>query len=596
MSSGASARLACHDYRLTCVAGAQPARATLSLDGAATAATTGLARVLARRRRPSQASADGDCHGAPLLLGAAAPGGPCRAGDSFVAPQCTAADLLPPPPEPPPQASAAGAAPVDVLLATCDNAGHGLFALLERVVNQVLLARRLRMEVYVFVGPVVLAGPGCPLLSQPYFDRRHGDNVWEYFFRQPGAYRRGDRSVGGRPVRSLQVVSPESLYSPAQSAGGFTQAYGPRSRRRLPISPHISPYLPISPHISRPEAYDASPSFDPRARGERRRAAASVLANGSLVRPKLLKHAWRLFAPWRRASSHVLGLRDPQGGQQCRGANGASSQPEAAYLRRVVARYGEWEGGGGELPSRPACAGGRAAGGGVCGGRALFQQGGGMGHAQAACVTCLRLVQKSGSDALLDSLLLSHCDYLLHAASALSEAAIWFAPRLHDASLNLQYTDRLRSQRLPPWAAAVGADDAAPFCDALARGCEVDAAARSARGQPLLRRGQCAACDAWVGRRARRTARASRRVAAGSCAGAGLRPLTEAECVAYARAGGLTHLGSSSEPSEPRGCALWRGATTEFNRAPAGGGAPAPGCETLRGAEGECVCAPPTGS
>jgi len=62
-------------------------------------------------------------------------------------------------------------------------------------------------------------------------------------------------------------------------------------------------------------------------------------------------------------------------------------------LRRVVARYGEWEGGGGELPSRPACAGGRAAGGGVCGGRALFQQGGGMGHAQAACVTCLRLVQ-----------------------------------------------------------------------------------------------------------------------------------------------------------------------------------------------------------
>ena len=238
MSSGASARLACHDYRLTCVAGAQPARATLSIDGAATAATTGLARVLARRRRPSQASADGDCHGAPLLLGAAAPGGPCRAGDSFVAPQCTAADLLPPPPEPPPQASAAGAAPVDVLLATCDNAGHGLFALLERVVNQVLLARRLRMEVYVFVGPVVLAGPGCPLLSQPYFDRRHGDNVWEYFFRQPGAYRRGDRSVGGRPVRSLQVVSPESLYSPAQSAGGFTQVYGPRSRIRVFMYPN----------------------------------------------------------------------------------------------------------------------------------------------------------------------------------------------------------------------------------------------------------------------------------------------------------------------------------------------------------------------
>lgn len=33
-----------------------------------------------------------------------------------------------------------------------------------------------------------------------------------YYFEQPGAYRPGAARVGGRVVRSLQVVSPQSLY------------------------------------------------------------------------------------------------------------------------------------------------------------------------------------------------------------------------------------------------------------------------------------------------------------------------------------------------------------------------------------------------
>ena len=41
---------------------------------------------------------------------------------------------------------------VDVLLVVSDNAGHGLFATVERVINQVLHARALGLEPYVFLG------------------------------------------------------------------------------------------------------------------------------------------------------------------------------------------------------------------------------------------------------------------------------------------------------------------------------------------------------------------------------------------------------------------------------------------------------------
>ena len=46
---------------------------------------------------------------------------------------------------------------VDVLLAVSDNRGHGLFAIVERVVNQVLYARAHGLEPYVFVGQHVFA-------------------------------------------------------------------------------------------------------------------------------------------------------------------------------------------------------------------------------------------------------------------------------------------------------------------------------------------------------------------------------------------------------------------------------------------------------
>ena len=58
-----------------------------------------------------------------------------------------------------------------MLLAVSDNAGHGLFATVERVINQVLYARAKGLEPFVYVGELAFAeGTACEHGPQPYFD------------------------------------------------------------------------------------------------------------------------------------------------------------------------------------------------------------------------------------------------------------------------------------------------------------------------------------------------------------------------------------------------------------------------------------------
>ena len=49
---------------------------------------------------------------------------------------------------------------------------------------------------------------------------------------------------------------------------------------------------------------------------------------------------------------------------------------------------------------------------------------------------------------LLDALLLSRCDWLLHAASGVAEFAIYWNLPLHNRSVHMQYT---RHRQRPPW-------------------------------------------------------------------------------------------------------------------------------------------------
>ena len=55
---------------------------------------------------------------------------------------------------------------------------------------------------------------------------------------------------------------------------------------------------------------------------------------------------------------------------------------------------------------------------------------------------------RKGEEVLLDALLLSRCDFLLHAASGVAEFAIYWSPRLHAKSVHLQYAHR---RQQPLW-------------------------------------------------------------------------------------------------------------------------------------------------
>ena len=524
--------MVCAQYRVTCLAGTDPLRGWLALASNGTAASAPASRLSCRRGDfPS-------CAGAPPLVE-----------------QCEAPPLLP-------QALARRAPPsgraalraADVLLATSDNVGHGLFALVERAANQILLARRLGLEPYVWLGARTFRPlGGCGGGAQPYFDARRGANVWDYFFEQPTAWRPGAPRVGGRRVRSVQVVSPEQLFYGAE--GTYAQTYVGGA------------------------AYDGARML------ARRRAAHAVFANGSLVRPPLLERARRVFARWRARSAHILGAHvrgtdkvvskkvPPEAyfpfidGWLAAHADGlvVVATDEAAYLKRFTKRYGA--------------------------DRIVYAQG---GYETDDPIHDASLLGRSGEEAIIDALLLSQCDFLLKARSALAEFAIWVNLRLHWAHVDLQWEDRFASQPdLPAWAATALRDDATPYCRALAAGCRADAVEAGAHnahvGRPMLRHGQaCARCQPRVLPASRRAAKRARAVADGeSCAGAGLRPLTQPECVALAKRDRLGFIGVQREPSEFPGCVRWRRADVEFNDVPTRDGRAT--C-ALGKQRGECLC------
>ena len=193
---------------------------------------------------------------------------------------------------------------------------------------------------------------------------------------------------------------------------------------------------------------------------------------------------------------------------------------------------------------------------------------------------------------LLDALLLSKCDFLLKTTSAVAEFAIWVNLALHDAHLDLQWEDRFHSQRLPAWATPVGANDAQAYCDALERGCARDGG-RGGGSTPLLQAGQaCARCTPSVRLGDAAAAAGAHAVAAGTvCDGRnGLRLLSLAECVAFARRENVDFLGSQRELAEFPGCIQWNTRLVEFNDHAQQGA----GCN-LQG-KGRCICTSTAGA
>jgi len=370
----------------------------------------------------------------------------CAERSSYVTYQCSRVLLLPPPPErssslwprrSPPRGARASRT-VDVLVSTSDHHGHGLFALVQRVLNQVVLAQKLGLEPYVFLGRHTFVEPqACEYGMQPYFDQERGDNVWEYFFRQPADYRPGATYVRNRRVASLQVTAVEitSRTSPLRVFGD-TSVYDEAKFRH-----------------SRQLAFRLLGRL-----GER------------LVRAEFVRHAKGIFARWRSRSEHILGVH-------ARGSDKivrrkvppeayfplvdayVEAHPDAlvflatedrSYHERFAARYK------GSSPNRSR----------------LLSLTSGYENFDSRYSSH---VGRKGDDVLIDALILAQCDFLLKAASAVAEFAIWVRPALHEKHLDLQMTDAFASQTLPSWLASRGrAAVSREFCASLARGCDLE--------------------------------------------------------------------------------------------------------------------------
>ncbi|KAL1525576.1 hypothetical protein AB1Y20_020430 [Prymnesium parvum] len=422
----------------------------------------------------------------------------CQAGNAFVTFQCSEVLLLPPPR---PAGARIDALPhllrvkcipciggaeekgVHVLIATYDHYGHGLLAIVQRVINQLWLARGLGHEPFVFLGERPFAEPqACEYGSSTYFEASLGSNMWDYWFRQPGDYRLGMRSVRGRRISSLEVAAVGHA-----DRSGPVRAYG-------------------------------SPRYYNRVERQMIRLAAHQfvgVGGAKLVRGSIRRRAHSLFREWRQFSTHVLGIHvrgtdkvvQPKVPPEAyfpfidaylaafKDAAVFVATDDKGYMERIRSRYRALNSTGRLLT---AAAADKA--------RTFSTSRDDVLLAESAAISAY----EKGAGVLVDALLLSQCDFLLKATSAVAEFALWANPSLHHRHLDLQITDRFRSQSLPSWTHFVGMNVvselrnskierrtvAEVFCSALAAGCALE---------PTLtyRQNRCSVCDLEYARAAK---------------------------------------------------------------------------------------------
>ena len=342
-------------------------------------------------------------------------------GDPFARPEWSVLQCASVPLAPPPSPSGAASPTIDVLLVVSDHNNHGLFGQVERVLNQLHLAGSRGLTPFVFLGRKVVASPdSCEIGENQYYDPTAGDNVWEYYFEQVSDYRLGAATLRSRPVRLL-----------------FAAVHDARRHAIMHSGDAVASYFEF-------QRYDENLHT---IRTRIRHMAAGLVRRWVRVRAPLRHAAHALLLPWRKRSSHILGVH-------FRGTDKVThpriplsvfftkiDQYLAAHADALVllctddakdyaafaARYGA------KLVSR------------------------GNGYATRNVVRDPSLPRyRKGAEALIDALLLAHSDFLLKGTSSLSEFAIWYNAHLIEAHLDLQLTGAALSSpaytsRLPTW-------------------------------------------------------------------------------------------------------------------------------------------------
>ncbi|KAL1510774.1 hypothetical protein AB1Y20_007060 [Prymnesium parvum] len=455
---------------------------------------------------------------------------------------CAPSDLTP---LPPPMGAASPR--LNVLLVGSDHNNHGLFAQVERVLNQLLLAENLGLLPHVFLGRKVHALPySCAVGENQYFDHRRGANVWEYFFEPVSEYRTGNASLRGRPVRLLLANHDDA-----------------RRNNILTSRDAVTSYFEF-------QRYDAELHA---IRTRVRQLGARLVERWVRVRPEIRQQAAARLAQWRAASTRLLGVH-------LRGTDKVT-HPKVPLKRfyKYVDLY---------LAAHP-------------GARVLLATDDHAYHAAFAARYRGRFFSQSdgyetlnvvrdpaipggekGTSALVDALLLAHTDFLLKSTSSLAEFALWYNPDLIVEHLDLQISPKAAESAafralVPTWAG--GPREPPPHQPAKAEAM----LARLAGGRthepthpPAVAGVPARAAGVGVGRGAVARSPVVVSIAGGTCRDhpnadrrGRLRSLTLHECESYAHEGGeeLSFIGANPEPTEFSGCVVWSGTHVEFNSA-----------------------------
>ena len=501
-----------------------------------------------------------------------------------------------------------GTGGIGVLLISSEHNNHGLFAQVERVLNQLYLADSLGLLPYVYLGRKVAAAPwSCEVGENQYFDAAHGANVWEYYFNQVSGYALGGSVLHGRPVRLLLAPDADARRYAIRFARDAVTSYFEFNR------------------------------YGPELHGIRtrvRRMGARLVRRWIRVQPDILRDVYTMLAPWRARATHLLGVHlrgtdkvthpkiplpkffdyIDQYMAAHKGALILLATDDARYHGAMVARYAD----------------------------KVVSASTGYKTENVVRDPAIGRYQK-GRSGLIDALLLAHCDFLLKGTSSLSEFALWYSPRLIDRHLDLQMSgDGANSPTyralIPRWAggayeppvdqpgeeptAALAALRDAAFAAPSARASRGRRARGSARlrnkgrkrtrsearqlravasEQEYFRRPGNNSVPVWPlpavtrlslhrsrltpspvaaqgasppvkangggdGARQFTTGLQAVAIDSGSCADhGGLQPLNEVECATLEAKQGFHYIGRTDERSEPPGCMRWAGGFVEFN-------------------------------
>ena len=355
------------------------------------------------------------------------------------------------------------------------NKADGFMAALVLTLNQVKFCELHGCQPQVFWGPF----PACKYAGvrfpgrTPFYDRVRGGNAFEYFFRPicrgHAAAQQAPPSLSCEQREKVHRVLPWAVRTYYYGADKGSQPrmandtydedwYG---RQRAEGARLVSSYLRLQPRVARRlAALSASLLDDSGSSGGNTMVSGHGSATGSTDDGR--------FSPQRRLGP-VLGvhLRGTDKGRYASAGSGRAIGPaeyepyvhaflrshgpnasvlvatdSPSYLAEVRTSWeAKWPGGriryrGDVLRHEDNVAFHKEQGAG--------RKGGGGGSTGGTGSSNYR----KGEEVLLDTLLLSRCDFLLHSASGVAEFAIYWSPALHKASVHLQYT---RGRQQPAW-------------------------------------------------------------------------------------------------------------------------------------------------